>query len=137
MHPRTINNLKAHGLRKSFYRLKNLIISGPLDYFSFQHLIKNCKMVLTYSGGIQEETTFVQKPCLTVRPNTERPSTNTLGSNTLLDFDQDKILKLVEAIKSGTYKDGKIPQLWDGFATERILNVIQDKFTKNDLTHQN
>ena len=137
MHPRTLHNLEKHELKESFYRLKNLVISGPIDYFSFQHLIINCKIVLTDSGGIQEETTFIQKPCLTLRPNTERPSTTTVGSNTLLDFDQDKILKLVEAINSGTYKDGEIPQLWDGFATERILNVIQDKFTKHNLIQQN
>jgi UDP-N-acetylglucosamine 2-epimerase (non-hydrolysing) len=124
MHPRTLNNIKRFGLEAQFNTLQNVLVLEPLDYFSFQNLIHNCKMVLTDSGGIQEETTFKQKPCLTLRPNTERPSTIDIGSNTLLHFDQDKILNHITAIMANTYKQGQIPELWDGKATERILNVI-------------
>lgn len=125
MHPRTLNNISKFGLKASFDDLDQLTITGPIDYFSFQNLIHNCKMVLTDSGGIQEETTFKLKPCLTLRPNTERPSTIIEGSNTLLDFDINKILKHVEAIETGTYKDSCVPKFWDGKATERILSVIE------------
>lgn len=125
MHPRTLNNISKFDLKSEFDELKDLIITEPLDYFSFQHLIQFSKIVLTDSGGIQEETTFLQKPCLTLRPNTERPSTVQIGSNTLLNFDTTEIMKHVEAIHNNTYKKGEIPELWDGKATERILEVIK------------
>ncbi|MEM5563977.1 UDP-N-acetylglucosamine 2-epimerase (non-hydrolyzing) [Psychroserpens sp. AS72] len=124
MHPRTLKNIKTNGLEKAFGNIDNLIIAAPMDYFSFQNLIHNSAMVLTDSGGIQEETTYKQIPCLTLRPNTERPSTIEIGSNTLLNFDQDNILQVVEKVISGHYKQGEIPQLWDGKATERVLKVI-------------
>lgn len=82
-------------------------------------------VVITDSGGIQEETTFRQVPCLTVRPNTERPITVAIGSNTLLDFDVERILEHVELVVSGKYKRGEVPELWDGSATQRILEAIE------------
>ncbi|WP_204343882.1 non-hydrolyzing UDP-N-acetylglucosamine 2-epimerase [Psychroserpens algicola] len=124
MHPRTLKNIKSHGLEDAFKAVDHLTIAAPMDYFSFQNLIHNSAMVLTDSGGIQEETTYKQIPCLTLRPNTERPSTIDIGSNTLLNFDQDKILDRVQQIISGQYKQGQIPQLWDGKATQRVLEVI-------------
>ncbi|WP_379660215.1 non-hydrolyzing UDP-N-acetylglucosamine 2-epimerase [Psychroserpens luteus] len=124
IHPRTLNNIKKFDLETEFETLKNLKLLAPQDYFSFQNLIHNCKMVLTDSGGIQEETTFKQKPCLTLRPNTERPSTLTIGSNTLLNFDKQDILEKINEIQTGTYKEGQIPPLWDGQATQRILEII-------------
>jgi len=124
MHPRTINNIKCFKLDSQFKKLQNVLILEPLDYFSFQNLIHNCKMVLTDSGGIQEETTFKQKPCLTLRPNTERPSTIEIGSNTLLHFDHEKILNNIQNILDGNYKQGYIPDLWDGHATKRILKIL-------------
>ena len=125
MHPRTVNNIEKVGVKDKFENITNLVKIGTLDYFGFQNLIHNCKMVITDSGGIQEETTFKQKPCLTLRPNTERPSTTGLGSNTLLDFEIDAILEQVDSIQNGTYKRGEIPRYWDGKTTERILEVIQ------------
>jgi UDP-N-acetylglucosamine 2-epimerase (non-hydrolysing) len=124
MHPRTLNNIKRFDLEAQFEQLQQVLVLEPIDYFSFQNLIHNCKMVLTDSGGIQEETTFKQKPCITLRPNTERPSTIDIGSNTLLHFDQDKILNTVHSIIDGSYKKGEIPELWDGRATERILSIL-------------
>jgi UDP-N-acetylglucosamine 2-epimerase (non-hydrolysing) len=83
-------------------------------------------MVLTDSGRIQEETTFKQKPCLTLRPNTERLSTLTIGSNALLNFDKKEILSKINAIQMGIYKEGQIPKFWDGQEAKRILKVIAE-----------
>ncbi|MDI1355086.1 MAG: UDP-N-acetylglucosamine 2-epimerase (non-hydrolyzing) [bacterium] len=124
IHPRTIKNAKEFSLYERLISNKNLIATEPLDYFAFQKLVKNCEFILTDSGGIQEESTFRQKPCLTLRPNTERPVTVEEGTNTLLDFDLEKIEEYIQQIEEGTYKKGKIPTLWDGRATERILEVL-------------
>jgi len=99
-------------------------LADPLDYFSFQHLVKNATVVVTDSGGIQEETTFRKVPCLTIRPNTERPITVEVGSNILLDFDNDSILSNIRDVKNGTFKSGSIPHLWDGQSTKRILEIL-------------
>jgi UDP-N-acetylglucosamine 2-epimerase (non-hydrolysing) len=127
VHPRTINNLKKFGLYESFSAIEGLRITEPLDYFSFQKLIAACKFILTDSGGIQEESTFKLKPCLTLRPNTERPSTTDVGTNTLLPFDPEKIREQLTLIETGKYKKGSVPDLWDGRATERICMIINDK----------
>jgi UDP-N-acetylglucosamine 2-epimerase (non-hydrolysing) len=124
IHPRTIKNAREFGLYERITSNKELICTDPLDYFSFQKLIKHCAFILTDSGGIQEESTFRKIPCLTLRPNTERPVTVEEGTNTLLPFDLPKVKEMVERIESGTYKKGNIPHLWDGKATERILNAI-------------
>jgi len=124
IHPRTIKNAKEFGLYERLISNKHLIYTEPLDYFSFQKLVKHCEFILTDSGGIQEESTFRQKPCLTLRPNTERPVTVDEGTNTLLNFDLEEIKTYILQIEEGVYKKGSIPALWDGKATERILNVI-------------
>ena len=94
------------------------------DYFAFQKLIKYSKFILTDSGGIQEESTFLQVPCLTLRPNTERPVTCTEGTNTLIPFDLETIKNYLQQIENGTYKKGTIPKFWDGKATERIFENL-------------
>lgn len=124
VHPRTIKNAKQFNLYKEFEENTNLICTEPLDYFSFQKLIKYCKFILTDSGGIQEESTYRQKPCLTLRPNTERPITVDEGTNTLLPFNIDIVKKHIAEIENGAYKKGQIPKMWDGKSTERILNII-------------
>jgi UDP-N-acetylglucosamine 2-epimerase (non-hydrolysing) len=86
--------------------------------------VKHADLILTDSGGIQEESTYRQVPCLTLRENTERPSTVVLGTNTLVPFDEKIILGYIDKIHVGTYKKGEIPPLWDGKATERILEAI-------------
>ncbi|MCE3260605.1 MAG: UDP-N-acetylglucosamine 2-epimerase [Bacteroidetes bacterium] len=126
VHPRTVGNLKKFGLDSRFNALKSLIQMPPLDYFSFQKLVSACKFILTDSGGIQEESTFLLKPCLTLRPNTERPSTVTLGTNTLLPFDIPLIQKHIADIETGNYKKGSIPPLWDGKSTERVVEKINE-----------
>jgi UDP-N-acetylglucosamine 2-epimerase (non-hydrolysing) len=86
--------------------------------------VATCKYVITDSGGIQEETTFRQVPCITLRNNTERPITCTIGTNTLTSFELAEVELLLSKIESGTYKQGIIPDLWDGNATSRIKDKI-------------
>lgn len=124
VHPRTEKNAKEFGLYDRLVNNTQLACTGPLDYFAFQKLIKNCAFIITDSGGIQEESTFRQKPCLTLRPNTERPATVDEGTNTLLNFDMALMKKYILEIGEGHYKKGTIPALWDGKATERILSVL-------------
>ena len=124
VHPRTIKMLEQAGLLSNLKANPQIVLTDPLDYFSFQKLVKHASVVITDSGGIQEETTFRQVPCLTVRPNTERPSTVEVGSNTLLDFDVNDILSHLDEVLNGHYKKGQIPPLWDGAATQRILGVF-------------
>jgi UDP-N-acetylglucosamine 2-epimerase (non-hydrolysing) len=124
IHPRTLKNIDHFGLSENFKNNKNLILTEPLDYFAFQKLVKESKLVLTDSGGIQEETTFLQVPCLTLRPNTERPITVTLGSNELVPFDLEMIIQKVNQIKIGKFKKGTIPPFWDGKTSARILKII-------------
>jgi len=101
---------------------KRLMLTDPLDYFAFQRLTADCRFVITDSGGIQEETTFRQVPCLTLRPNTERPCTVTVGTNELVPFDIPSVQRMIATIIDGKYKKGEIPKYWDGKSTERILD---------------
>src|SRR4030042_3512995 len=134
-HPRTQKQIKAFGYEKYFnflelspknaVKLKNGInLSGPLSYLEFLNLMANSKLVYTDSGGIQEETTILGIPCLTLRENTERPITIKEGTNTLVGSDREKILKESFRILNGNGKKGKIPKLWDGKAAERIVNIL-------------
>lgn len=119
MHPRTKNRIHEYQLDSEFHRLKNVKILEPLDYFSFQQLVESAKAILTDSGGIQEESTFRQVPCVTLRPNTERPITCDIGTNQLVGLNHGAI---IEALQSP--KKGEIPPLWDGKSTERVLAHI-------------
>ena len=124
IHPRTRKNFESANNVEQWMENGNLHLLDPLGYFDFQSLVKHADLILTDSGGIQEESTYRQVPCLTLRENTERPITVELGTNTLVPFDEALILKLIEDIHAGNYKKGEIPPLWDGKATERILAVI-------------
>jgi UDP-N-acetylglucosamine 2-epimerase (non-hydrolysing) len=126
IHPRTLKKADEYGLKSLLTENQNIILTEPLDYFAFQKLIKNCKFVLTDSGGIQEETTFRQVPCLTLRRTTERPSTVEIGSNELLEFDATAIITKINEILEGKFKKGQIPPFWDGKATERIVKALQE-----------
>ena len=125
IHPRALKNYEKFGLSDELKSIEKLKLLEPLDYLSFQQLILYSQYVITDSGGIQEETTFRRVPCLTLRPNTERPSTIEIGSNKLLPFDLNKIMKEVEDIRRGDYKDGEVPPLWDGKSSERIADYIK------------
>lgn len=127
VHPRTIKMLGKFGLEDNFYSIKNLIVTEPFGYFDFLNLIQNAKFILTDSGGIQEETTFLKIPCITLRENTERPVTSEIGTNVICGLDEKKIIKHIREIENGKFKKGKIPKLWDGKAAERIVKVLLKK----------
>lgn len=124
VHPRTLKRINEFDQGENITKSERIILPEPLGYFEFQYLIKNCKFVLTDSGGIQEETTYRRVPCLTLRTSTERPITTEIGTNTLIPLDIEEILRQILKIENGTYKQGEIPKLWDGNATQRILQII-------------
>lgn len=125
IHPRTLSKLQQFGLMERVKSNPMIILTEPLDYFAFQKLIAGCSFVITDSGGIQEETTFRKIPCLTLRPNTERPSTVWIGTNELVPFEIEKVQEKINDINKNTYKKGAIPPMWDGFSTERILDALK------------
>jgi len=127
VHPRTFKMIDKFKLRNSFDRIKNLILTEPLGYLDFLKLTCNAKFVLTDSGGIQEETTFLQIPCLTLRENTERPVTSEIGTNVICGLNENLIVKKIKEIESGKFKKGKIPKYWDGDAAKRIVNILMKK----------
>lgn len=120
-HPRT----KQHLEKWKIPIAPTVHISPPLSYLTFLGLMAEARYVLTDSGGIQEETTVLKVPCLTLRWNTERPITCTIGTNRLVGQDPEKIHQSVKAILSGEWPSGQIPPLWDGKASQRIVEVIQ------------
>lgn len=127
VHPRTIKMLDKFKLKSFFEEINNLIIAEPFGYFDFLNLISNSKFILTDSGGIQEETTYLKIPCITLRSNTERPITVKTGTNIICGLDEKLITGIIKKIESGKFKKGKIPELWDGKAAERIVNALLKK----------
>jgi len=128
LHPSTKKQLIRFNLLYRLNSIKNLKIINPVSYNEMLSLVLNSKFVMTDSGGIQEETTYLKIPCLTLRTETERPITVDIGTNTIVGFDIQKIGKNVEKILNGKYKKGKIPELWDGKTAERIINIINSEF---------
>lgn len=126
IHPRSRKMMDEFGLNKSLSCLQNLKIIDPLGYLDFLKLQKEAALVLTDSGGIQEETTVLGVPCLTLRDNTERPVTIIEGTNDLVGSDPGKIVDKAVAILDGERKEGKIPELWDGHAAERIVDILKN-----------
>jgi UDP-N-acetylglucosamine 2-epimerase (non-hydrolysing) len=125
VHPRTAANLAASGLESRAKSIRGLRLTAPLDYFAFQRLVATAGFVLTDSGGVQEETTFRRVPCLTLRPNTERPVTVTLGTNELVLADPAAVAAAIARIDTGAFRKGEIPPLWDGHATERVVEILE------------
>lgn len=103
-------------------------IVPPLGYLDFLHLVEKATLVITDSGGIQEETTYLKIPCMTLRKNTERPSTVTVGSNYLVGTKPEDILGTAATILNGTVKKCAVPQMWDGHAGARIVELILEKY---------
>jgi len=130
IHPRSTKMLKRFNLSKSLNQLKNFLITPPLSYLNFLNLMSHSRFAMTDSGGIQEETTLLGIPCLTLRNNTERPITITQGTNILVGTDYKKIIHEVDKIIEGKNKKGKIPKFWDGKTAERIVKVILQKHNK-------
>ena len=123
VHPRTYKNILEFGLQPVIDKYPNLFFIEPLGYLQFIHLVSCSAFALTDSGGIQEETTYLNIPCLTVRPNTERPVTVWEGSNKLIKT--EGILDEVQLIIDGKGKHGLIPKYWDGHTAERIVKMLE------------
>src|SRR5947199_4339779 len=121
VHPRTKKRILDLGRN-----VERLFLTDPLSYIEFLALQRRAAVVITDSGGIQEETTYLGIPCLTLRENTERPITVTMGTNVLIGQDREKLLGEVKTILCGRAKPGRIPPLWDGTASERIARIISE-----------
>lgn len=117
IHPRT--KIKFSNLKSTF---KNIVTIDPLGYFHFIYLVKHAKGIITDSGGVQEETTYLGVPCVTLRPNTERPETVSIGSNELVN--EETLSEAVEKVIGDKWKKGGIPKLWDGETANRIVTLI-------------
>ena len=124
-HPRTRAKFEAFGMGARLAALPNLHVLDPIGYLDFLKLITSARVVLTDSGGIQEETTILKVPCLTLRENTERPITLEVGSNRLVGSDPEKIISAYREIVAGGTSDSGTPPLWDGRAAERVVEVLQ------------
>lgn len=124
IHPRSRKMLDHHGLSEEISSINNLTLVDPLGYLDFQKLLENASLVITDSGGIQEETTFLSIPCLTLRENTERPITVEIGTNELCGNDVSLVIERSLEIFKGVRKQGSVPYLWDGKASERIAAIV-------------
>jgi len=124
IHPRTVKMLNKFKLKTQIEAINNLIITEPLGYIDFLKLMVDSKIVLTDSGGIQEETTLLKIPCLTLRENTERPVTVSEGTNVICGLDEKLIKNNIKNIDAGKFKKGKVPKLWDGKSASRIVKVL-------------
>lgn len=122
-HPRTRKNLEEFGLSR-FLNSRFVRLIDPLGYIDFCRLLYECRLVLTDSGGVQEETTYLKIPCITMRNNTERPITVTVGSNVMTGPHPEKIRLAVKDIFENRAKVGNIPDLWDGHTAERVTEIL-------------
>lgn len=128
IHPRTNMRLSSSGLNAKVAAMSNLRLVEPVGYLEFMKLTANAKIVLTDSGGIQEETTILEIPCLTLRENTERPITCEVGSNRLVGTQPENIIRAYREVMNNGCQASRIPPLWDGCAAERIARIILEKF---------
>lgn len=119
VHPRTAKILSNLGISNP-----RLHLIEPLGYLEFNYLVEKSKVVITDSGGVTEETTVMGVPCITLRDNTERPETITIGTNELIGTNPDKIAPTLKSLFAGNWKKGSIPDLWDGKTAERIIDIL-------------
>lgn len=131
IHPRTAKLFYGlwgdeAGLRQ---RLPNLHIVEPMGYLEFNYLVERAKVVVTDSGGITEETTVMGIPCITLRDNTERPETCTVGTNELIGTNPAALKPALDKLFAGGWKKGGIPELWDGHAAERIVRILCERLS--------
>ncbi len=119
IHPRTAKMFHDLGIQAS-----NLHIVEPMGYLEFNYLVQHARAVVTDSGGITEETTVMGVPCITLRDNTERPETCTIGTNELIGTNPENIAPALNILYGGNWKKGAIPPLWDGHAAERIVQIL-------------
>jgi UDP-N-acetylglucosamine 2-epimerase (non-hydrolysing) len=124
VHPRTVARIAALGAAPRIRAISGLYPIEPLGYVDFVTLLSDARLVVTDSGGIQEETTVLGVPCLTLRASTERPITVSEGTNVVVGMDPERIAREVSAVLSGRAKRGRIPEGWDGHAGERIADAL-------------
>ena len=130
IHPRTRDHLCAGGLMARVGAMANLRLLDPIGYLEFLKLIANARIVLTDSGGIQEETTILKIPCLTLRENTERPVTCQMGSNRVVGVKPDGIIRAYREAMQNEGRASSVPPLWDGRAAERIVDILSQKLER-------
>lgn len=123
-HPRTVKMLKRFGLMKEIKRIPGLLLTRPMGYIDFLSLMKDAKFVMTDSGGMQEETTYLGIPCFTMRKNTERPITVTMGTNRIVDGDTGRLLRLINRLPDDKCAKVRRPKFWDGMTARRIVDVL-------------
>lgn len=133
VHPRTRKNITKFGFTPEINKTKfepsfscdgGLKLIEPIGYLNFLKLMASARVVLTDSGGIQEETTFLKVPCITLRENTERPVTIEMGTNILVGKDPKRIMSAFDKIMKNSEINSDLPELWDGHAAERIVRVL-------------
>lgn len=129
IHPRTKARLDSFNLFHQLNGSTNIKCLDPIGYLDFLNLTSQAKVICTDSGGLQEESTALQIPCLTLRENTERPITCSQGTSTLIGNSAAKLRTHLREVIDGTYKPGQCPQLWDGRAAERIANILSQSQT--------
>ena len=123
VHPRTRERLQRFNLLDNFSQSKGVYLTQPLSYIAFMHLVQRAKLVITDSGGIQEETTYLNIPCMTMRENTERPITIIQGSNRLVSI--ETLPAQVNKVMRGEWTSGVRPELWDGHTAGRVVNSLK------------
>ena len=129
LHPRTKKRLEQFSMLEKARSMPNLVLTEPLGYLDFLSLTASARLVLTDSGGLQEETTVLGIPCLTLRETTERPITVTVGTNVIVGSDVEAVRHHVKEILAGKGKTGTAPELWDGHASERIAKVLVESIS--------
>jgi UDP-N-acetylglucosamine 2-epimerase (non-hydrolysing) len=122
VHPRTLSNIKKNNLLQEN---ENLIFIEPLGYIEFTSLMLYSKIVVTDSGGVQEETTVLGIPCITMRENTERPITVTEGTNIIIGNDYERLFQLTDKALNNQWKEASVPMYWDGKTSERVIEVLK------------
>ncbi len=127
IHPRTLKSLKEKNILESVKKMQNLIICEPLNYIGFLSLVYYSRGVLTDSGGIQEETTYFKIPCITIRENTERPSTTKTGSNILVGTNPERIVEEAKKVLENKKFESGIPEFWDGKTAKRIVQILSER----------
>ena len=125
IHPRTEKNAKMFNLYKRICNIPGIVLTGPMGYLDFISLTSNARIVLTDSGGLQEETTALKIPCITLRENTERPITVTEGTNQVVGSDCNNIIDAFHASIAKDYNSVSVPEKWDGKTASRIADIIQ------------
>lgn len=134
-HPRTLKRLKEFGLWERVQSMSNLKILEPLSYLKFLGLMAQARLMVTDSGGVQEETTILGVPCLTLRENTERPVTVTQGTNQILGTSPKRIISAIGQVLNSEVKVGSHPELWDGSAAKRIVSIVREQLAKVDVSN--